>query len=522
MCKYIINSPDKIIADNHVFEIKDTDYKNQLLQKITALDSKWGHKIEEYDFLNNYNNDDYLIVADLLQSFRELHHNIYYHPLEKVWLKGNSEIPYIHLKFVQIPVWKKDREGNTVILDSGLNMGVTPPEPNGTHQLSFNYYWLKQYMDFLQTIFDKNEELYTSYPKYIPKRTVELVDKSELYEMARQLEKTGLKESAKTLRIYAEGAYDGRKIQKPDMVYIEIGGKHECVTWGFYDEKRHGFSIPAKKGIFNTSGFAPLFFDRNSFISELFISTVKFILGHETAHVARGHSLLIKNEPDFGNKRDVRMNCEINADWTSAHWMLDELLFETISGDINDPILAYSADRLTYLWAVRIFGCYMALSWVNRDNREWTEDIINNFRLDMKAEHPVYNLRLYNMLGKVKNHINNDYIAGERVRPGNPKIMSADRIPISEIGNKAWDKAMDMILSFESAFRVSWDGDEREILKKIKDGMLIETQSVPEDNNKIPFLLAYTKAAQEEFAQYESLWPKIREKLISYGAAYIN
>ena len=180
MYDYYINSPEKIEETQHVFEITNLEYKNILAQEIKESDRRWGYKFKEYSFINNYENDDYLIVAYLLQTFRKLHHNLYYHPIRQTWLKGNSEIPYIHLNFEQIPVMKEDSHGNKVAYDAGLNMGVTPPLFNGTHQLNFNHYWLKRYMIFLQTIFDKNEEWYTPYPDYVPRKTIEYADESEL------------------------------------------------------------------------------------------------------------------------------------------------------------------------------------------------------------------------------------------------------------------------------------------------------------------------------------------------------
>ena len=69
-----------------------------------------------------------------------------------------------------------------------------------------------------------------------------------------------------------------------------------------------------KKTIYNTSGFADLFERRVELVSELFQSSIKMILAHETAHVARGHWTLRMKEPEYSQTRNVMMNCEINAD----------------------------------------------------------------------------------------------------------------------------------------------------------------------------------------------------------------
>ena len=515
---YIIHAPEKIIETGQVFEIANLEEKEKLSRAIKDLDSKWGLAFREYDYYNNYENDDYLVVAGLLQTVRDIHRKVFFIPQLGGWQNGNSEIPYIQLRYIQKAVWMRDKDGNVVPNDRGLNMGVNAPLFNGSHILEFNYYWLSRYMSFLQNLFDKNEELFTELPSSVPKQATEYADKSELNLLAIQLEKSGAVNQANQLRIYAESAMDGRKIQKPVLTFFEIAGKQECVTWAFYDEDRHGYSIPAKKGIYNTSAFAPLFNERNELIHDIFSNTIKFVLGHETAHVARGHWKLRVKEPKFSYLRNVMMNCELNADWTAAHWLIDELLYITASGNLYDPVLKFSKDKLIYYWAVRIFSCYLGLSWVYREDREWKKDIITTFRSDMKATHPIFNFRLYNLLGKVKNHLNNDYI----LKRQEVTIKSVDGYELNEIAKEAWDKACDMIMSFETAFRISWNEDERDMLKKLKDSLYIDNKSRPDSKERIPFMLAYFKEAQDEFAGYEKLWPTIYSKLILYGASYIS
>lgn len=88
--------------------------------------------------------DDYLFVAGLLQEVRDIHKKMYYDVSSSKWIRGHSEIPYIHLDFVERPALKKDEFGNWVPDDKKLNMRVKPPLPNGTCRLEFDYYWLKQ------------------------------------------------------------------------------------------------------------------------------------------------------------------------------------------------------------------------------------------------------------------------------------------------------------------------------------------------------------------------------------------
>lgn len=58
----------------------------------------------KYQFISN---DDYLFAAGLLQDVRDIHKKIYYNAYTSEWVRGNSEIPYIHLDFVERPALKK-------------------------------------------------------------------------------------------------------------------------------------------------------------------------------------------------------------------------------------------------------------------------------------------------------------------------------------------------------------------------------------------------------------------------------
>lgn len=507
----VINSRDKILECGRVFEFTNEDSLSLLAQSIKDLDTAWGIHIKN-DYLNNYENGDYLVVSDILQSIRRLHKTIYYDPSTSRWLRNNKEIPYLHLNFTQENALTKDKFGNIVPDDKKLNMGVQPPFFNGAHKLNFNYFWLQQYIDFLQKIFDVNEELFQEVPTEMSARE-EYANYPELIAIADQMRQSGSIEQSKQLRIYAESAYNKTRILKPIPVKVPIAqGKLET-SWGFFDKKRNGVSVPLKRQIYNTSGFAALFSERNSFISEVFFSSLMFILGHETAHVARGHWNLRIKERDYSQTRNVMMNCEINADWTSAYWMLNDFLYHTVDGNAYSPILCYTKRDLSYLMAVRIFSCYLCLSWAYREDREWTESNLNDFISNLEATHPIYHFRVYNILGKIKQHIDEDYIE----KKDNEHILTIDGASFGTAANDAFDQAMDMILSFESAFKVSWESDERDIIQKLRQNLFIERESKPNQIERIPFMLAYRFKAQEELARYEAQWPEILEKLRKYG-----
>ena len=165
-----------------------------------------------------------------------------------------------------------------------------------------------------------------------------------------------LREQADVLRLYANSGINPEKLPEPCLTFLNEAGEQKMITRGFFGQDGRSFRMPMKKTIYNTSGFADLFERRVELVSELFQSSIKMILAHETAHVARGHWNLRMKEPDYSQTRNVMMNCEINADWTAALWMLNELLYDTVTDDPQFPILAYKRKDLIHLWSVRILA----------------------------------------------------------------------------------------------------------------------------------------------------------------------
>ena len=96
---------------------------------------------------------------------------------------------------------KQDEFGNLIFDDKQLNMGEKSPLPNGTYRLEFDYYWLKQYLIFLQTIFDSNEEIAVNFPNDVPWNTPQYKTRSEILSMARDIERFGLRKQANALRL---------------------------------------------------------------------------------------------------------------------------------------------------------------------------------------------------------------------------------------------------------------------------------------------------------------------------------
>ena len=97
------------VADEHdtLAELSEKD-RAYLAKELEGLDDKWGISLNKTSYVNFYQNDDYLFVAGLLQEVRNIHKKMYYDVSSSKWKRGHSEIPYIHLDFVERPALKKD------------------------------------------------------------------------------------------------------------------------------------------------------------------------------------------------------------------------------------------------------------------------------------------------------------------------------------------------------------------------------------------------------------------------------
>lgn len=521
---YRILSPIYTGPVDTIIELLDPAEKKQCSDIVRKHDARWGYDLDrKYHYINNYDNDDYLYAAILLERVRNIHKLIYYNPKYESWVRGNSEIPYIHFKYVETDAYKTDKDkklildeyGNPIADDNKLNMGVKKPFFNKTHVLEFNYYWLKRYIAFLHRVFDSNEELVLTLPEGRSLKS-RYGTRKDLQKLADDVEAAGGVWQANKLRIYALSSIDEKNIQIPELVFFNNADGNKIEDWGFVDKSRNAVVWPMGKSIYNTSGFAPLFRKRTELIADIFENSMEMILAHEVAHVARGHWNLRLKEPAYSYKRNVMMNCEIQADHTAMRWLLNELLYDTVSQNLHHPVLRYSRNELIHLWSVRIFSAYLSLSWGFReDERVWDSKTIEDFIQDRKGTHPPYQFRVYSILCHAREHL--EHMTASCTK-NKLKLYTADERVLDEsIFDEVWKRTLDMIYSFEYAFRTSWEDDDRTIMQKLRDGLYIPKKSVPDKIVNIPFMMGYMDKAQREMQQYEDMWPEVLEKLREYG-----
>lgn len=93
-----------------------------------------------------------------------------------------------------------------------------------------------------------------------------------------------------------------------------------------------------------------------------------------------------------------------------------------------------------------------------------------------------------------------------------------DNTPLDEkLFTQVWERACDMIFSFEYAFRACWNTDERTTLEKLREGLYIVEKAAPKSKAEVPFFMCYMDDAKKELEDYERQWPEILAKLSEYG-----
>lgn len=487
-------------------------------------DSKHGFTLStRYSSANSYECDDYLFIVWLVHQIVESYNRMNYTPQIGHWRKGYKKVPYIHVELF---------EGNTLDMidgilipnDKRLNIRINGPNPNGCYTLWMDRNYLLRYIQFLHQIFDDNQELFVDLSSGITYdngehgtienvfATTDCVSKNDLLLQALRLQAQGADDPGTALLNYALSLPNNAVVQRPAIVFIN----DQFQGLIFPDEKRSGLTIPLKKTIFNTSGFANCFDNRNDFIIEVFEESFLSIIAHEFSHVANGHCLLGSIDPDYANQKHIRVCAEQNADDTAIRLRLSDPLFHGIDGNPHNYHLAYSADELIHIWSVRSFAMHLGLSWMYRgEDRVWSEGTLENYLQDRKIQHPLYQFRTYNSIQRMVNFLSGipDFTAPAQFVDKNGKVID------NHVVKTAIETALDMINSFESCFEISYGQEERSLEDLLRESWRVEAHSIPKEVQKVPYLMpVFDQATMDEVTKIYETWPELKQRLEDCGA----
>lgn len=507
---------------NSVIEFSPENH-DKLKSFAIEQDVKNGFSLSMTSSANNYECDDYLFVVWIVNRIVGSYNRMNYIPQLGRWREGYKEVPYIHVSLF---------EGNTLELvdgiltpnDKRLDIHINGPNPNGCYTLWMDRNYLLRYIRFLHQIFDDNQELFIDLSSGITYTNGEhgaIEDvfaattknsKEDLLLQALRLQAQGANDPGTALLNYALTLPNDAVVQPPSITFIN--GEFRGLT--FPDEDRNAFTIPLKKTIFNTSGFARYFETRNDLIVEIFEESFLAIIAHEFSHVANGHCLLGCTDPDYANQKHIRICAEQNADDTAIRLRMSEPLFHGIDGNPHNYHLAYTADELIHIWAVRSFSMHLGLSWMYRGtDRVWESETLDNYLQDRKIQHPLYQFRTYNSIQRMVNFLSGipDFFAPDR-------LLTADDKHIDhQIVENAIKHALDMINSFESCFEISYGVEERSLEELLQQSWKVEAHSMPKETHKVPYLMpVFDQATMDEINRIYDTWPELKKRLEISGA----
>lgn len=504
---------------NSIVELTE-DERIQLRDYALQKDRLHGFDVSD---TRKYNNDDYLYVVFLVREVVNAYYRMNYIPITGQWREGYREVPYIHVELFDGCAVKMI-DGELVPNDKGLVVQVYGPDMNDCYTLRMDRNYLLRYIQFLQQIFDKNQEMFTDLSRQKVTfgdghtgfaadgmAAAERFSKNDILLQALRLQHQGAKEPGDAMMNYALSLADDEKVPLPNIVFIN----NHFDGLAFYDEKRKGLSIPLKKPIYNTSGFAKYFYARNDLISQIFEESLLAVIAHEFSHVANGHCLLGKNKPDYANQKKIRVCAEQNADDSAIRLQMSEPLFHGKSGNPHDYELEYTAHELVELWSVRGFSMYLSLSWMYRgEDRKWDDRTLEGYLKDTKIKHPLYQFRTFNSINRIINHL-----SGVLAFEESKLFKTVDGCPLDEkLIKMAVNETMDLINSFESCFEICYGEEERSLEELLDQSWRVDRNTVPVESQKVPYCMPIlSHPAGEEIRSIMETWPELKQALEESG-----
>lgn len=324
----------------------------------------------------------------------------------------------------------------------------------------------------------------------------------------------------KRLKVKTGGPYS-RNGKDYFTVYFDvkfIGRLTEFVTSVFYKNNDgrpqqieiFGNTMTLLKPIFSTTGFKSFSAVSEDTAAKIIKYSLMMIIAHEYAHIANGHIALRKNEKEYSLERDVAFCLEANADDSAIRFMLSYLFYMGAEGP-DDYNLRLTLSEFADEWTLMSFSAFLALSWAYRDeDRKWDESTFKNYD---GAEHPMYQMRSYNVSSRALNHI---YSVLDNYDIGNYRTRDGYNID-KQLADYISSRIADMIRSFEFCLYYR-DKPDREVSEMLfREGLRSSelTHLVDKSTSPISFMLE-DEYAQKQNEQIKARWSEVRERLGKY------
>ena len=147
------NSP---LAEAEHCVILSDHLKGKLKNYISSVDNFYGRNIVRSDWLNSYDNPDYLWLAYELENIRQMYNKSQCNPETGCVLPGRGQIPYVQIHLTQNAMSDCD-----VYPSSTLN--EYDSEINPHYVIRFEHSFLKAFLNYLFAIFDDNPQQFITH-----------------------------------------------------------------------------------------------------------------------------------------------------------------------------------------------------------------------------------------------------------------------------------------------------------------------------------------------------------------------
>lgn len=267
------------------------------------------------------------------------------------------------------------------------------------------------------------------------------------------------------------------------------------------------------KPIFSTTGFEKFSGKNSDLMCSIFEKSLLTIIAHEYSHISNAHCILKSKNPDYVRDRNVSFCLETNADDNAMRMMVSSLLYDGKEGPA-DYNLVYSWEELADEWSIYSFSAFLALTWTYQgENRKWDEYSVGKY-LESFKEHPMYQLRAYNVINRAINHtyaiLDNEDIENFKTKDGySLNIELADYIT---------KRILDMIRSFEYCLYY-FDKPDLEVQKRILFRRMTTNELTHlEDKSTSPIsMLIENEKAKSLNGKIKSKWQEVKEKLEKFS-----
>lgn len=282
----------------------------------------------------------------------------------------------------------------------------------------------------------------------------------------------------------------------------------------------NGWSFSSLKPIFSTTGFEKFCGQNRYLMCDIFEKSLMMIIAHEYSHISNAHCLLKSKNPDYVKDSNVSFCLESNADDNAIRLIVSSLLYDGIENPA-DYNLVYSYDEFIDEWSLYSFSAFLALTWTYRgENRKWDDDTVAEYFESFK-EHPMYQLRAYNVINRAVNHtyaiLDNEDIDNYRTKDG----YCLDK----DLADYITNRTLDMIRSFDYCLYYFNEPDlqvqqkllfsNKNELTHLEDksaspiSMLIENEDAKRMNDSIKSNWKHVKAKLQELNPYCMLYETI-------------